>query len=114
MKKKPAALALTAPCENCPFRNDGHAIELRPGRVQGIVSNLLRDDRAWFPCHKTTHTIAGKKSWKGCRGAVVYLWKIGQPNVATRMGLAFGLITVDELNAQCGQVIGAEDLESDI
>src|SRR3989344_5614440 len=30
------------PCSNCPFRSDGAGIELHPGRLEGIVSELGR------------------------------------------------------------------------
>ena len=41
------------PCSNCPFRCDGEGIELRPGRLEGIVADLLANDQHTFVCHKT-------------------------------------------------------------
>lgn len=41
------------PCANCPFRCDGAGVELSPGRLEGIVSDLLADDQQTFVCHKT-------------------------------------------------------------
>lgn len=38
------------PCSNCPFRCDGAAIELRPGRIEGIIKGLLADDFLTFTC----------------------------------------------------------------
>jgi len=35
---------LRRPCANCPFLKQG-AIELAPGRLDGIVETLVSDDR---------------------------------------------------------------------
>ena len=88
-------LRLTKPCENCPFRREG-AIELREGRVEGIVEGLLADDRSTFHCHKTVHSKGGgrwdakgryKASGKEamCAGAAAVLMKRGRPTVAMRL-----------------------------
>ena len=39
------------PCANCPFRCDGAGVQLEPGRLEGIVSELLADDQQTFVCH---------------------------------------------------------------
>lgn len=44
---KPAMFRLKRPCENCPFLKEG-AIELRPGRLQGIIDGLVNDDMSNF------------------------------------------------------------------
>jgi len=44
------------PCSNCPFRCDDDAIELRPGRLEGIIAGILRNDMRTFVCHKTLDT----------------------------------------------------------
>lgn len=34
---------LPVPCGNCPFRKEG-AIKLRPGRLKGIIRDILSDE----------------------------------------------------------------------
>lgn len=50
-------LRLKRPCENCPFLVDG-AIDLAPGRLEGIIEGLLVDDLSTFQCHKTIQSVA--------------------------------------------------------
>jgi hypothetical protein len=73
---------LTAPCGNCPFRNDGKAIPLRPGRVVGIKRDLLRDN-TMFRCHKamTEH----------CAGALIWLELMERPSQMMRISERLGL-----------------------
>ena len=116
---------LKKPCGNCPFRKEG-AIDLRPGRVAGIVRGLLADDTQNFFCHKTvyakktggraieledgTTTYQTSSRESACAGAMVFLLKAGAPSVAMRMGAALGLIDFRELESQFGDVIEPETL----
>lgn len=93
------------PCANCPFRCDGAGIELRPGRVEGIVSDLLANDRATFVCHKTLD-----KERMTCAGAVGLMSKLGRLPVIARLGLAYGVITREDIEASAQLVINARDL----
>jgi hypothetical protein len=105
-----ALFKLKKPCENCPFRKVG-AIQLRPGRVEAIVDGLIRNDQSTFHCHKTVHgpkgggdgELTGEESY--CTGALIYLQKIGQPNVAMRMGAGLKMFKPDDLAAQYDVVI---------
>ena len=54
------------PCSNCPFRADAGAIELRPGRLEGIVADLLQDDQQTF-VPQDTRQPAHDVRWS-CRG----------------------------------------------
>jgi hypothetical protein len=89
------------PCGNCPFLKEG-AIELAPGRLQGIVEHLTSDDENSFWCHETVHNdrIGGEfddetgeyRSSGGeayCAGAAIYLQK--QQMSSKWMRIAFGL-----------------------
>lgn len=90
---------LRRPCADCPFLKDG-ALELAPGRLDGIVETLVSDDHSMFQCHKTVHnertggewaddgtyTASGQESM--CAGATIYLEKVGRPTVAMRIGRA--------------------------
>ena len=122
-------LNLKRPCKNCPFLVEG-AIELRPGRVDGIVRGMLADDTSTFFCHKTVHAknadgrhienddgsityVAGKKD-SACVGAMVVLLKLRNPNVAMRMGAAFKMIDFDELRALDDRVIDPATLDLEI
>ena len=88
------------PCANCPFRCDGAGIPLQPGRLEGIVSDLLTDDLQTFVCHKTLDT--GRMT---CAGAVAIMSKLGRLPVIARLGLACGVITKDDIAASAAMVI---------
>lgn len=113
-------------CANCPFRKEG-AVELHPGRLEGIVGDMLADDLSPFLCHKTVYSpgnvgevvededgneecLPGPKS-SVCAGSMVFLHKLGQPNVAMRIGFAMGMIKPESLDAQRNQIIEPEDIE---
>lgn len=96
---------LKRPCSNCPFRKKG-AIDLRPGRVEGIIKNLDNDYNT-FPCHKTldgeetegAYTYTGNES--ACIGAIAYKLKYdGQLSVMTRIAVLrkeIRLATIEEV-----------------
>lgn len=96
------AFRLKRPCANCPFRTQG-AISLMPGRLEGIIENLLADDTSSFSCHKTVHNSSGGE-WDDdgnytasgneaqCAGANAYLMKVSRPSVSMRLGMAFKAI----------------------
>ena len=119
-------LNLKKPCKNCPFLKVG-AIELRRGRVDAIARGLIEDDTNPFLCHKTVYSKKsdgvtvehedgsttyqpGKKD-SVCAGSMVFLLKARSPNVAMRMGAAFGMIDFKELEAQVGDIIDPSDLD---
>ena len=93
------------PCANCPFRSDGAGVELDPGRVEGIVSDLLADDQQTFVCHKTLD-----KERMTCAGAVGLMSKLGRLPVIARIGLAYGVITKADIEASAALVIEPTDL----
>lgn len=88
------------PCSNCPFRHDGAGIQLRPGRLEGIVSDLLADDHQTFVCHKTLDTER-----MTCAGAIGVMSKLGRLPLIARFGLAVGVITVNDIEASAAMVI---------
>ena len=74
-------------CANCPFRARG-AIDLQPGRVEGIIQDL-HDDMNVFACHKTLDA----KKVSGCMGALSYMYKFhGILPVAARVALILGVL----------------------
>lgn len=93
------------PCSNCPFRHDGKGIELNPGRIEGIVTELLADDQQTFVCHKTLHAER-----KTCAGAIGLMLKLGRLPVIARLGLATGLVSVADIEASAAMVIDPESL----
>lgn len=93
------------PCANCPFRSDGAGIDLSPGRLEGIVSDLLADDQQTFVCHKTLD-----KERMTCAGAVGLMSKLGRLPVIARLGLVYGVITRDDIAASVAMVIEPSDL----
>lgn len=94
------------PCSNCPFRNDGAGIDLEPGRIEGIVEDLLADDQATFVCHKTLDT--GRMP---CAGAVALMSKLGRLPVIARLGLVYGVISKSDIVASEALVIDPDDLD---
>ena len=97
---------LKRPCSNCPFRSDGEAIELRPGRLDAIVSDLLADDTSTFACHKT---LDGER--KTCAGAVAVMSKLGRLPVIARIAIAFGELSASDIAACAEMVIDSESLD---
>lgn len=93
-------LRLKRPCSNCPFLKKG-AIELNPGRLEGIIEGLVEDDHSTFQCHKTVHSSRGGE-WDDdgnykpsghesmCAGAAAYLMKHKRPTVGMRLAFAVG------------------------
>lgn len=94
--------ALKAPCGNCPFRIHG-AIELEPGRLDGIIQDLVKNDCSTFQCHKTVHSKTTGGDWDDdgnyvstgkeamCVGAMIYLEKLGRPTVGMRIAQIRGV-----------------------
>ena len=95
---------LKRPCANCPFRVHG-AIDLKPGRIEGIARNLAADDRQWFICHNTLE----HEDRSQCVGAMVYLLKVACPNVSMRLAAALGMLRFDDLRAQYADIISPID-----
>ncbi len=93
------------PCSNCPFRCDDDAIELRPGRLEGIIAGLLRNDMSTFVCHKTLDTQR-----MTCAGAVAVMAKLGRLPVIARLGLVHEVITNADIEASKQLVIEPSDL----
>jgi hypothetical protein len=89
------------PCQNCPFRLD-QPVPLRAGRAREIGNMLTHDDMSWFPCHETTgvkkHRRVKRENQSHCAGAMIMLWRMRMPNVAMRLALAFGKISVQNLD----------------
>lgn len=99
-------LRLKKPCSNCPFLKTG-AIELEPGRLEGIIEALIEDDYSSFSCHKTVHSPRGG-TWDDddnyqpsgheamCAGAAAYLMKHRRPTVSMRFSFSSGSANPDD------------------
>lgn len=114
------------PCANCPFRKEG-SIELRPGRLKGIVGDLLANDKRTFTCHKTLSSQsiddienadeecdqAARRPYyeaeKMCAGAAAYLLKSQRPSVGMRYALITGSIPKDHWDDALSMVIDVID-----
>ncbi|WP_150124122.1 hypothetical protein [Cupriavidus nantongensis] len=109
---RPAVAALAEPCANCPFRPAGSAIPLADGRLRAIAQQLIADDTRPFLCHKAAyHPKAVPGRIAECRGAQIWLRKMGFPNVPMRLAFSLGLLNPVELDGQADQVIGVEILD---
>ena len=96
------------PCSNCPFRCDGEGIPLEPGRIEGFVSGLLRDDQQTFVCHKTLDSSTQRMT---CAGAIGVMSKLGRLPVIARLGLVYGVITTADIDASAAMVIDPTTLD---
>jgi hypothetical protein len=96
------AFRLKKPCADCPFLKVG-AIDLAPGRLEGIKQRLLSNDQEGFPCHSIALSSAGgfvdddgeyhaSKDDAMCAGAAAFLLKKGTSTVAMRIAFAVGVI----------------------
>ena len=115
---------LRRPCNNCPFLKTG-AIELAPGRLEGIIDGLTKDDHSTFQCHKTVHNERTGGEWNEegvyeasgqesmCAGAIIYLEKAGRPTVGMRLGRAFGIYDPQKLMPSFQDVIEPMHLTKD-
>ena len=91
------------------------AIDLRPGRLAGIIQDLVTADHSTFYCHKTVvrdddaHLDDGRYIAPGtesmCAGAMIYLEMVGRPTVDMRLGHVVGLYSRDRLAAHFSEVI---------
>lgn len=93
---------LTNPCGNCPFRNDGKGVPLRPGRAEEICDEL---DRGTFPCHKTTRFDdegghVPHENEQHCAGALIMLEHEEAPSQMMRVAERLGLYRRDKLNME--------------
>lgn len=93
------------PCANCPFRCDGAGIPLQPGRIEGIVSGLLANPLGTFVCHKTLD-----KELMTCAGAVAVMSKLGCLPVIADLGITYGVITKQDIQASEELVIDPRNL----
>ena len=118
--------ALKKPCANCPFLKDkSQAIQLSPGRVPGIVEELLSGESSSFMCHKTVYgNKGGTVSWdeegnevytqsgheQQCVGSLVLLEKMGHKTQLMQVMQRLGAYD-PEHNKDChDQIIDPEDL----
>ena len=66
-------------CGNCPFKDDGKAIDLQKGRVDSIKEYLLKSNDRSFNCHKTVYNLdedmqpTEEQELKMCYGAYKFL-----------------------------------------
>lgn len=106
---------LKKPCKNCPFRREG-GIELRPGRLEQIVKNLLENDHDSFVCHKTVD-YSNEERWDEngryemtqresmCAGAAALLMKRGRPTVGMRLAFLTGSASPDDWDQIQAEII---------
>ena len=108
-------LRLKRPCKRCPFLLEG-AIELAPGRLEGIVENLLNNDCTTFQCHETVHGARGGEfddednyvpsgHEAMCAGAAAVLMKRGRPTVSMRYAFTLGSAKPDQWDSIAPLVI---------
>ena len=76
-----------------------------PGRLEGIVSDLLADDHQTFVCHKTLDTER-----MTCAGAVGLMSKLGRLPLIARMGLVMGVISNKDIEASAAMVVDVNEL----
>ncbi|WP_339118998.1 hypothetical protein [Halomonas sp. BMC6] len=111
---------LKKPCANCPFRNDDQAIELAPGRLEDIASEITSGDGKAFFCHKT---LSGERDdeyeeegyYPGekdavCAGALAFQIKHGRIPIVARFAFMTGEAKVEDYEALFDRIISPEDV----
>lgn len=123
-----AYFRLKTPCSKCPFRKDT-PIQLRPGRLEGIIGDLLADDRSTFTCHNTlsnsrnsdwdesdedadSNAIDYRNGEKMCAGAAAYLMKAQRPSVGMRYAMHSGSIGFDHWDKAVDTVLEPLELNT--
>jgi Family of unknown function (DUF6283) len=108
---------LKRPCAHCPFRTDIPGY-LRTARAQEIAESLLDDDWGWFACHETTEHVetddgfddrVAVETSEHCAGAMIFLLKQEQQNVAMRLACALGDLDLDTLDLDAPVAASAEE-----
>lgn len=110
----PDPYSLKKPCANCPFNKVG-AIELMPGRVEGIIKDLLNGKATGFSCHKTVYKNRScskreKENHKQCAGSLILLEKMGRQTQLMQVMERLGLYHPDDLKPYHDQVIDVPEL----
>jgi len=89
---------IKSPCEFCPFRSD---VAPFLDRRAGELARQLSDDRFWFACHMTTGVESGRRVRQAdqshCAGLMRVLWRERRQNIAMRLALFTGTITIADL-----------------
>lgn len=84
-------------CADCPFKDDGEAIHLNPGRVDQIKHTLLNEHDSSFNCHKTVYNLDNQgnntreQKKKMCYGAYKFLKENGVDNAQMRLALSLSI-----------------------
>lgn len=115
--------SLKKPCANCPFRNDGQAIDLMPGRKEEIIESLLNGESMTFSCHKTVYRPDGvnfnddgeytPKEVSHCPGAAAVARKFGRDTVAVQVASRLGFIDEDHYDGALEGTLEPQDLQVD-
>ncbi|MNY85798.1 hypothetical protein D3C78_19980 [compost metagenome] len=96
------------PCADCPFLKDSTMNKsLHPERLSEITEELLKDDHNSFSCHKTVNydDTSDKTNEQQCFGSMVYLQKIGRPNVAMRLAYMTKHLDYDTVKQYADKII---------
>lgn len=115
--------AVKTPCANCPFRNDSKAIELQPGRREGIIERLLSGEDETFPCHATVYRPDSRNHDEEgnyrpvdvsvCSGAAALARKFGRDTTMVQLATRLGFIPYDHYDEALAKTIEPEDLNVD-
>lgn len=99
-------------CGNCPFKDDGKAIELVTGRVDSIKEYLLKSVDRSFNCHKTVYNLdenmqpTEEQELKMCYGAYRFLLDNNMLN--QQMQIAYRMKLDEELEQELKKGEGNE------
>jgi hypothetical protein len=112
--------ALKKPCYNCPFNNNGYAISLQQGRIEGIVDDLTSERHSTFHCHKAVYKDEKTNfdedgnfvpnDIQQCAGAIAVMKKLGRDTQIVKMAERMGIIEPDHYDAALAETIGIDEL----
>lgn len=113
--------SLQRPCSQCPFRIDGDAVNLSPGRKEQIIEKLLSGEHATFHCHKTVYRSDGRNHDEDgnfipvdvahCPGAAAICRKFGRDTTVVQIASRWGYISNEHYDLALNDTLDAEHLK---
>jgi hypothetical protein len=115
--------SLRRPCRECPFRIDGDAVSLSPGRKEEIIEKLLSGEHATFHCHKTVYRSDCRNhdddgnfipvDIAHCAGAAAICRKFGRDTTVVQIASRLGIISYDHYDQSLDATLDTEHLKLD-
>lgn len=113
--------SLQRPCSECPFRIDGDAVALSPGRKEEIIEKLLSGEHTTFHCHKTVYRSDGRNhdeegnfvpvDVSHCPGAAAICRKFGRDTTVVQIASRLGFISHEHYDQALNETLDTKQLK---